>query len=477
MLLKRLSLLKNNIIFKNWSLLTVANVFQQLIIFVTFIRIARLLGPEQFGKFSSIVVIAGIGQVIATLGFNKILVREVARNPQKIANIAKASLKPLFFAIILSVVILSSYTYFVSKQQILIVITTLPILLFSLTLWNYFEAFAFGLQNMKISAILNIFGFSLLAVLIFALPANLFELIIIVNLYVLIHFVRAFGYIYWAKKESIIFPKTFVKDESISVNSILKKSLPYWLTKLLSIPTMQLPILFLEWNSDVKEVGYFFLSTKLAMPITLIITNLLNALFPMFSKKFLDDYKGFKILSEKVFIIIFLSGAAFALVTGLFSKEIILFIWGDAYFKTIQPFAIQVWSVVIILLLSLFGTLFVAADQEKNMVKISIINGSVIGIATFIGSFYGAYGLAIGFWIGYTISFAFDWYFLNKWVGVSFAKSTVFYIVIGFLVLSIGISTIVLKSFLLRLIIFLMFVLFGFLFKNKLFKKQYFSIK
>ena len=469
--------LKKNLVLKNWSLLTVANVFQQLIIFISFIRIARLLGPEQFGKFSSLLVIAGIGQVIATLGFNKILVREVARNTGAVANIAKASLKPLMLAIIICSFGLSAYSYFISNQSVFIVIVTLPVLLLSLTLWNYFEAFAFGLQNMKVSAILNIAGFSLLAILIFALPENIFELVYIINIYVIIHFIRAFGYIYWAKKNNIILSKIIVENNKINARSILNKSLPYWVTKLLSIPTMQLPILFLEWNSDVKEVGYFFLSTKLAMPITLIITNLLNALFPLFSKKYLDNYKEFKNLSEKVFLIIFSSSAVFAFVTGLFSKEIILFVWGEAYSKTIAPFAIQVWSVVIILLLSLFGTLFVAADKEKKMVKISILNGSVIGLTTFISSFYGAFGLAMGFWIGYIISFAFDWYFLYKWVGIGFKKNTIIFLTLIFIGLSFSTSYLIYESFLLRLTILFILLIMTFLFRKKVLKKEYFYIK
>jgi O-antigen/teichoic acid export membrane protein len=475
MLQKILKSFKSNIIFKNWSLLTVANIFQQLIIFITFIRIARLLGPEQFGKFSSIIVIAGIGQVIATLGFNKILVREVAREPKEISNIAKASLGSLFIAIIATSILLGAYTYFVSNQNIFVATISLPILLMSLTLWNYFEAFAFGLQNMKVSAILNIIGFLLLAIVIYIIPKNIFELVIILNIYVAVHFIRAVGYIFWANKRNVILNKNNIVNNSINVKSILSKSLPYWGTKLLAVPTMQLPILFLEWNSNVSEVGYFYLSTKLSMPITLIITNLLNAVFPLFSKKYSEDIKNFKLLSKKVFIIIFVASVIFAFITGLFSKEIILLIWGDAYFSTIRTFSVQVWSVVIILLFSLFGTIFVSANHEKKLVIISTVNAFIVGLSTYLGSFYGALGLAVSFWIGYVISFGFTWFYIYKWIDIKFSTKFIISITIVYFIFSFISAMIVLEPLIVRFTFFVFGIITIFFFRKKIFNQKKFS--
>lgn len=62
--------------------------------FLTFIVIARSLGAAGFGVFSSVLALVGIFQLFADFGLTTILVREIAREPQRLAQIMGA-LRPL----------------------------------------------------------------------------------------------------------------------------------------------------------------------------------------------------------------------------------------------------------------------------------------------------------------------------------------------------------------------------------------------
>src|SRR3989344_8227365 len=92
-------------IYKNTIYLGTAEIVSRLLQFVVMLYAARLLGKEHFGKFSFALSLSLIAIVLADLGINTLLIREIARN-KKLAN-------KYFVNAFLIKVVLSIVTYFV----------------------------------------------------------------------------------------------------------------------------------------------------------------------------------------------------------------------------------------------------------------------------------------------------------------------------------------------------------------------------
>jgi O-antigen/teichoic acid export membrane protein len=86
-ILKNIKLLKNNKgvarYFKNTSWMMVEQVLRIISGLLVGIWVARFLGPEKFGVFSYVVAFTGIFGVIAKLGLDSIIVREIVKYPEK----------------------------------------------------------------------------------------------------------------------------------------------------------------------------------------------------------------------------------------------------------------------------------------------------------------------------------------------------------------------------------------------------------
>ncbi|MGE5432800.1 MAG: oligosaccharide flippase family protein [Syntrophomonadaceae bacterium] len=403
---------------QNWSLLTVSNFVYQGLLFLSFVRIARLLKPELYGQFTIILTATSIAQVFSSLGLQKIVIREIARDHSKSLKVAKLSIVPIALATLLSGLFLVFYLVKIESFSDFSLLLLAAILFVALTVWNYAEPIAFGKQQMEISAYLNALSSIVFTASIFLLPSERYSLPAILVLYAGVFFLRAVVYLLWEWKNNYFSGADQKNDPDISTGYLLKRSMAYYGTNLLALPTVQLPVLLLGQFSGEKEVGYYGISNKLSMPLTLIATNLLTALYPILAKYYVENKDLFIQRTRKVFLFLAISGLVFTGVLGFFSRELVSIILGVSYEPAIETFTIQVWVALNLILHSFIATIFLSTDKENLMVKLSIFNSIVIGAFCYFGAYYGAIGLSVSSWIGLLIGFSFHWYFLSKSVGI-----------------------------------------------------------
>ena len=74
-------MIKKSGIIQNWSLLTTASFIQTGLNFICLVRIARILLPADYGRYTFLITAVIIAEVIATLGLRNVSIREIARNP------------------------------------------------------------------------------------------------------------------------------------------------------------------------------------------------------------------------------------------------------------------------------------------------------------------------------------------------------------------------------------------------------------
>lgn len=130
----------------NWSILTISNLIYQILIFAVLLKIAKILEPAQFGLFTIITTAVTIAQIFTSLGLQKVITREVSRETSSISKIAVISITPTLIAFAICTFILLIYLINIENISSLDILFFAGILLFGLTVWNYAEPLAFGIQ-------------------------------------------------------------------------------------------------------------------------------------------------------------------------------------------------------------------------------------------------------------------------------------------------------------------------------------------
>ena len=103
-------LLKNKVVL-NFSYLTFGSIISQLLLLITVIKITKLLSPENYGLYSFILAQGLLLHSISDLGIKAIIIRTIARNPEKTKDLVYNGLKLRTVALILLMLIYIVYNY------------------------------------------------------------------------------------------------------------------------------------------------------------------------------------------------------------------------------------------------------------------------------------------------------------------------------------------------------------------------------
>jgi O-antigen/teichoic acid export membrane protein len=392
---------------KNWSLLTISSFIQQALQFFVLVKIARVLEPTGYGIYTIILTTVGIGQVISSLGLRQIIIREIARFEDTTKNVAIKSFSISLSAFLFTSVFLVLYLYYFERFNGTLILVLGVVLLLTQVIWNIAEAFSFGKQEMQYSASIGLIGTLIWFLIIFIIPSKSLNLDSVIGFYVLVQLIRALAFVFieWRNK---YFFQYHSPSKLISCKELLSQSLPLYGTSLLSIPITQLPILLLGIFSGKAEVAYYGIGNRLIVPLGMVSGHLLT-------KDFISDKETFYRNGRRFFLSIFIIGLFLSVSVSLFGKEIVHILFGSKYEAAINPFSIQMLAALNFIMLNYIGTIFLATNKERLMVKLSVFNGIVIGTANFLGAHYGADGLALSTFCSLIVGFSFHWYYINKY--------------------------------------------------------------
>lgn len=288
-------------ILRQTSWLVAAQVLTKAVGFFYTIFLARSLGVEEFGLFTVALAYFSIVSSIADFGFNRYLVREVARDHLKaselLCNIGmlRLTLTSVIFAIF-SIIL---YLLDPDKMRVsLILLAVLAILPQSIALT--FDGIFIGIQKLQFSAIslivsslsISIIGFYLVSIGLGSIGA-INALILGQMIYVLVLFI----FLYRHK----IVPLSVVKL------SIIKKtligSLPYGLLGVLDLIYFRIDAVILNYLRGNYETGLYGAAYKFLEAIIFIPAAFAAALFPTLAKmhgRNLSEMKGFFFKSLKI---------------------------------------------------------------------------------------------------------------------------------------------------------------------------------
>jgi O-antigen/teichoic acid export membrane protein len=328
---------------KNTSYLVGANTGIQVISFFAAIYIAKKLGPENYGIFHTATAFVAMFAFITLPGFNNTLVREGSRDVKKHAEILEKVISLQIWLSCFAILITIIAALFVSySNNIKIYIAFLACTLLVNSLRSSLNSVYQITEQMRYISFLNIINnglYAFLAVIFMYLGYGVFALIIIS---IATNFISLVLNYRIANKIIFFRLSVYSKIEKI----FLKSGIIFSLISFFGFLYSRIDIVMASIFLTSKDVGHYSIALKLVGAGGMVGSMLSLAFFPIVVKKF----KQGPIPAKKLYqasLLIFVIALPVCLWVSIFSKQIILLLFGEQYLGADRILRILVWVIAL----------------------------------------------------------------------------------------------------------------------------------
>lgn len=376
---------------KNASYLAVGNLIVQIITFIGFVYIARLLGPDNYGIYVTVGTFVGIFDILLLGGLNKTVLREGSKDLFSMYQYLERTIGVRRLSILVAIIACIVSSFFTPYQ----VQTKLYIIIFSAelaytgmkgflgTIYQATEKMQyisfFNIANkivfVSLSIILLHYGFGLLMLFLIALFSNLSSVLI-----------------------SYKFSQKFVKFDFFSNiqfdKTLLKPAVIFSLITFIEFFTTKVDLLMISFLGTSKDVGIYGVAYKFAQEGMMLRNVIATAFFPIFVKQLQKKrMRGSKLV--KYSLVFLLAILILSLIASLFVKQIIALLCGIEY-----RFSGNILEVLIFYLAFAWSTLpFTTAAQATHNEKYMLMVSSIMAVLNIVLNYlfflkYGLIGIA-----------------------------------------------------------------------------------
>ncbi len=357
---------------KNSAYLFAARFINSLSILALILIISRRLGPDIFGGYSFLNAVIMTGVVGANFGLDTLMVREVSRHPLQ-GNRFLSSV--LAFKLISSLVVMAGFCglfwLFLDDQDMirLLAIFSIVICLNSLSqsFWYYgdaFQKFQFHAALWASSNVIKVpivwFFISVrqeLAVVVYALVIAEFISLLISGCWVRLHF------------------RLVLSDVSFrSIAPLFKKGWPLAVVFILSAIYFRIDLMMLEVMKGEKAVGMYSAAYRLIEFLSIIPGTVTVAALPGLAGDYSTDIEAFRTSFYKTLTTLGVAGGAIGLLLYLFSKEIVLLLYGPLFSDSVLSLTILSGVVFFLFVNACLSYVTIASNNDRSVALILVIS-------------------------------------------------------------------------------------------------------
>lgn len=366
---------------KQTVLLLGATVLNIVVSVVVNMLLTRYLGKNDFGNYSYIINIFTFSQIFFLFGFFHSGSRLIAllNSEYEVRKFYGVELIILIFLYaLMSILIFLFSLYFVFSENNNYVFNSILLVLpfgWVYLLTNYYEILFQGSNDIKYLAKVRCFPriIFLILFIIYIIYIETVKLDWAILLYFLSY---AVVYIYILLKIKPVF-----KDFKDIYNNIWKANVDYgfdiYLGTLFSVGTSQFTGLLISFMGDSNiEVGYFNIANQICLPLTLIPNIISTVYFKQFAtSKYINKslFKIITVISVFSFIILF-----------VFSKTIIIFIYGIDYVAAADILLFLSIGALLYGMSDFFSRFLLAKGRGKELRNSAFLIGVILSILNVI---------------------------------------------------------------------------------------------
>ncbi len=376
-MLTRIKQLMQQKVFKNISWMMFERIFQMVVSVIIGMISARYLGPQNYGLISYGLSFVTLFTAFSKLGLDSIIVNEFIKNKDKEGKILGTS---IFMRVISSVlsVILIYITVLILKPndnitQIIVILQSLSLICQSFDLIdNWFQS---KLKS-KYIAISKAIAYIIVA---------------IYKIYLLVTMKSVIWFAFTTTLEYLILVPLYIKmykknnglKMSISIETgktLIKKSYHFIFSALIVSIYMQMDKIMLGSYLGDYYVGLYAVTTTICGYWGIIPDSIINSFRSLiFEKKTSGNEQMYLNTLKRLYRIIFWICVAFSIGMLIFSKLIIIILYGKEYIGASRCLFIYSLSVIFAYLGTARG-IWIVAEEKNKYVKYYILMGGIINL-------------------------------------------------------------------------------------------------
>lgn len=367
------------------------------------IWVARYLGPEQFGIFSYALAFASIFGIVAKLGLDAVLVRELVNHPEQRDILLGTAFWLKIFGAVIVMGVLAVVVSFISHDND---VDLYVIIIATGFFFQGFEVVGFYFQSQvqgKVISVCKMFQLSLSSIVKIFLIWIHAELIcfVVVNLFDSASLAISYAVAYRVQNKVNNFYNRF--NFSVA-KSLLSASWSLIISSVAIIIYMKIDQVMIKNMLGPEDVGYYAAAAKLTEAWLFLTTIITSSLFPAILNAKKKDVNLYQERIVNLYRFLLLTSISLSVLTTIFSDKIILFTFGASYALSSDILCIYTWSNIFVFLNNASWQWYLAENiQKKALVR--IVGGAMFNIVfniVFI-NLYGLKGAAFVTLISYSI--------------------------------------------------------------------------
>ncbi len=367
-----------------------------LVYLATVMIIAHQVSVVEFGKYSFVLAFAMFFQLVADAGLPRMLIREIAKNPEGFVPLMGASVSLIWVAsgaICLLVALIVPFLHFGTDVKIAALVMSFA------TLATFHAAGYSAVLRAFEDNELNYLGYVLHKILLLGLILLAIRFHTGLVGFVSAHFVsNLLLWYFYHIVVSHLYARITLRIDVPLWKSLMIAALPMGGGVMLRQLALQLDILILAWMTNLTTVGLFSGPYRISMALRVIPQTLSLPLYPLYSRtahlspeRFREAYQW----SMKFFALISIPFAAFFMA---WSKPILGLALGAKFLPALPAMQLLGLGLVPFFLSTLFQYVFAALDEQRRFL-VSTCAGSALRILLLIILIptFGFVGPAIAF--------------------------------------------------------------------------------
>lgn len=379
-------------IFKNTFWLVVAEVVGGVLRFVLLIYVARILGANEYGKFTFAFSFVSVIVIFSDMGIIDIVTREFSRNKEKEKELSSLiALEVLLSLGALILMVVGSF-FITSDRYIQRLIWVLSLFILSSSFFSIFLAFLRGRQKMEYEAAIKIVhtiilvGLSFFGIFYFSSAIALGYSYLIANVFSVIILLLFFHFYF--QRISISFNKNMF--------NILKISWPLSLGYVPIWVYITVSSIMLGYFNLITQNGWYNAASKIALVAMLPADLIIRSFYPALSNFFVNSKEKLQknwdyLMGLMIFLVMPTAVGGVTL-----APKIIHFFYGPDFNSSIFPFQLFMIVVAITFIHYPYSVILIVSDhQKKNFLLIlaGILMNVILNVILI--PLYGFYGAII----------------------------------------------------------------------------------
>lgn len=350
---------------------------------VATVLLARYLGPEDYGKYCSVLSFIYVFVIMADFGLNDLMIRDVAVDNSLASQYLGASVVIKIISSTVCALLLVSFVYVLGysaemRLYMAVLSATILFVTFCNTVSSIFKAF----EKMQYSSFIMIINSTLflilIAVLIYA-NGSLLEIL----------FSRVVALFIGSLIAYILIVKTITTPNytNIVYNSrrLITGAFPFLAIGLVHTLYFNLDIIMLSKLKGSIYVGWFSpAANDLFFGLIIIPSAIATVTYPIFSRKYAEEAGGFSEYFNFTMKILIILGVAISMGTFLLAKEIIDFIFGAKYDNSVIVLQIISLSITFAFVRDLLGYGWASVRKVKTLMYLNVISLAINAVLNLI---------------------------------------------------------------------------------------------